>query len=221
LPTAEEPGYRVLGVIEDYRWEGEFGAPHHTLFELLDPDATDGYPAESLLMRMRPGSGGTEEESLLHALRACAPGWNFRIAALESMRADRHREQLAVPIIGLVVAGFLVLTVGLGLVGVLWQNVTRRTQEIGVRRAMGATAAQVRGQILGEMIALATAAILLGTLVVVQAPLLGLFPALSWSEYALALVLATVLVLGLVVVCGLYPSWLATRIGPARALQYE
>lgn len=221
LATPESPGMQVLGVIDHYRWQGEYGAPHHTMFTLVDPLDTSGSYVEDLLVRMRPGAGASEEEKLLTSLRLAAPGWSFRIDSLESMRTALHRRQLAGPIIGLVVAGFLVLTVALGLVGVLWQNVTRRTQEIGVRRALGATASQVRAQVLGEMIALATAAIGLGTLLVAQAPLLGLFPALTWIEYGLALALATLLVLGLVVVCGLYPSWLATRIGPARALQYE
>ena len=43
------------------------------------------------------------------------------------------------PMIIAVVALFLVFMVGLGLVGVLWLSVTRRTAELGLRRAMGAT----------------------------------------------------------------------------------
>ena len=40
--------------------------------------------------------------------------------------------------VGGLVAGFLMVMVGLGLIGVLWQNVTQRTREIGLRRATGA-----------------------------------------------------------------------------------
>ena len=42
------------------------------------------------------------------------------------------------------ITSFLMIMVGLGLVGVLWLNVTRRTAELGLRRAMGASSISVR-----------------------------------------------------------------------------
>ena len=42
------------------------------------------------------------------------------------------------------IAGFLLLMVALGLTGVVWQSVTQRIREFGLRRAKGATIANVR-----------------------------------------------------------------------------
>ena len=70
-------------------------------------------------------------------------------------------------------------------------------------------------------IALTTVAVILGALLFMQAPLLGIASWVSWKVYALGLVASLAILYYLVVLCGLYPSWLATRILPARALQYE
>ena len=220
-PTPDDPFYRVVGVVDDYRWLGEFGAPHHTYFHLIDTANNSWYPPYHMLVRVRPGTPLTFEEELVGVLRGVGPDWNVRLQPLAEIRRSMHREQLAGPVIGLVIAGFLVLTVGLGLVGVLWQNVTRRTSEMAVRRAMGASGDAVRGQILGEMLALATVAMVLGSLVFVQAPLLGILQDVAVGELALAIAAAAAFVYVLVTVCGLYPGWLATRIQPAQALQYE
>ena len=66
------------------------------------------------------------------------------------------------------------LMVALGLLGVLWQNVTQRTREIGLRRAKGAAKVDVQRQILGEIGVMTTLALLAGVLVVVQFPLLDI-----------------------------------------------
>ena len=61
-----------------------------------------------------------------------------------------------------VIAGFLLLMVAMGLTGVLWQTVTQRTREIGLRRAKGATAGDIRTQILGELVVMTSIAVLAG-----------------------------------------------------------
>ena len=72
------------------------------------------------------------------------------------------------------VAGFLMLMVALGLLGVLWQNVTQRTREMGLRRAKGAAKVDVQRQILGEIGVMTTLALLAGVLVAIQFPLLDI-----------------------------------------------
>ena len=74
------------------------------------------------------------------------------------------------------VAGFLAIMVALGLTGVLWLAVTRRTREIGLRRAKGATRGDIRFQILGEIVILTSFALLPGVLLALQLPLVGALP---------------------------------------------
>ena len=68
---------------------------------------------------------------------------------------------------------------------------------------------------------LATVASVIGGVLFLQLPILQMFAWIPWHVYLMALALALVVLYSLVAVCGLYPSWLATRVKPAEALQYE
>jgi putative ABC transport system permease protein len=120
-----------------------------------------------------------------------------------------------------VVAGFLVFNVALGLFGVLWYSINRRRAEVGLRRALGAHAGHISGQILGESLALATFALIAGVFIAMQAPIIGLGESISTGIYFIAMLAAAVLIYLLVVVCALHPSQLAARIQPAAALHNE
>jgi len=216
-----EHDYRVVGVLSDYRRDGEISQSPYISFAPVDYDDAEEYPARLFMVRVRPGTTSVIEEEMSTVLHALAPDWEFDFKWLPERRRDALRSKLLTLIIGGTVAGFLLIMVGMGLVGVLWQNVTRRTRELGLRRALGATATGVRWQILGELLALATVAVVLGALLFMQAPLLGIASWVSWKVYALGLVASLAILYYLVVLCGLYPSWLATRVLPARALQYE
>jgi putative ABC transport system permease protein len=123
--------------------------------------------------------------------------------------------------VGAVIAGFLLLMVSLGLIGVLWQNVTRRTREIGLRRALGAAGGDVQVQILTELLIATLAGVVLGAVVVVQVPLLNLFASVSAGVYAMALLVSAAAIGLITLAAGFYPSWLATRVQPADALREE
>ena len=124
-------------------------------------------------------------------------------------------------ILGSMVAVFLVVMVFLGLTGVLWQNVTRRTSEIGLRRALGATGLAVNLQILVEVTLLSTVAVVAGVILIAQLPILGVFRVVTPTAYAIGTGSALATIYGLTLLCGVYPSWLAGRVQPAQALHYE
>jgi putative ABC transport system permease protein len=176
-----------------------------------------------VFLRVRPGTTAATEKEILDRFRAIAPTWSFDIDWLEENREQQIHQQLAPIVIGGLVAGFLLLMVGLGLTGVLWQNVTLRTREIGLRRAVGATGSAVRWQVLLELQVLSALAIGLGALVAGQLPLLELdmLPRFEPLVLVQSLVVSGLLLFLLTTACGLYPSWLATRIHPAEALHYE
>ncbi len=221
----QEPGEgdvisRVVGVTDDYRHFGELGDTPYVTFSGVDLQNGDDIP-EEMLIRVRPGTTAAFEEILVETMQNVVPNWSYDTQLLDQSRHRHIMGRIGPLIISAVIAAFLIIMVGLGLVGVLWQSVTRRTGELGLRRALGASSRSVRYQILGELWALTTCAVVLGTVVMIQLPLFGASFGASWSVIAGGLTLATLVIYGFVTFCGLYPTWLATRVKPATALQYE
>jgi putative ABC transport system permease protein len=118
-------------------------------------------------------------------------------------------------------SSLLVSMLILGLMGVLWQNITRRTKEIGLRRANGATRGQIFGQIIGEMLFLATAGIVPGILIIVQLLFLDSFGYISHTIHIVAMTVSALVLYCMVAACSLYPGYMATRVSPAEALHCE
>jgi putative ABC transport system permease protein len=226
--TKEKVEERVVGLIDDFRKNGEFAElsgyviyRNDLTFKPGAPEGQRGEPLRSLLIKVRPGATAALEEKLLARLQSEAKDWSFGIKPLVEMRASVFQEYL-VPMAAFgLVAGFLLIMVGLGLTGVLWLNVTQRTKEIGLRRAKGATRRRIYKQILGELFIVTTIGLLVGTLVVVQFPLLDLLGFASPEVYTASIFISLGLIYLLTTVCGLYPSLLAARIHPAEALHYE
>ncbi len=216
----EEYEYRVLGVVSTFRRQGEFTPPVKVLFEAMWPSTPVRFPRRHLQIKLTAGTTAAFEETIMKTLRGVAPRWSYDLQAIEAKRESYLRERLA-PIFAVsLVAVFLMVMVALGLMGVLWQNVTQRTRELGLRRAKGATKQNIYRQILSELLVVSGLGILLGMVVVAQVPILDFVP-LDADIFASALGLSAVILLSLTAVCGLYPSWLATRIRPAEALHYE
>ncbi len=223
--TADDPytffDGRIVGVIRGYREKGEYSSPKPFAFfrrSLSKPtDDMLGWMA----IKIKPGTPRSFEEQLMNALNGAARDWSFQILSLEDIRESTLGRTRALVAIAVIVAGFLMLMVGFGLLGVLWQSVTQRTSEIGLRRAQGASAADVYRQILGELFFITTLALIPGILLIVQFPLLNLIGDLKPSVYFYSIALSIILIYMLTFVCGLYPGWLAARIRPAEALHHE
>ena len=106
----------------------------------------------------------------------------------------------------------------------MWQSVTQRMREFGLRRAQGASGAAVSRQVIAELVVMTSFAVVAGLILVAQIPLLPLPPevALMPGSVFFSGVAAAVLAVYLVtLLCAWYPSRLATRVPPAVALHYE
>ena len=206
---------RIVGVVSDYRRGGEFADPGLFVFQRLGPEDRSSY-----LVKVRAGTPLAAQERIDRRLRAVAPGYSVGITTLAEDRASAFKLTL-VPLFALGVVSALVLgMVALSLSGVLWQRATLRVEEIGLRRALGGSAASVFAQLTGEMLVVASAGVLAAAALIVQLPLLDLLD-YGGGTYALSLTLAALVVYGLVVVCSLYPGRLACRVRPAEALHSE
>ncbi|HEY2829865.1 MAG TPA: ABC transporter permease [Thermoanaerobaculia bacterium] len=214
--------YRVIGVVDRFRKDGEFSTEHvNMVFGRLNFQAVKEEVPSNLLIRLRPGTPADFEEKLNKRLHAVAPDFAVRVRHMDQMRTFVNNLMMAPAIAGSVIAAFLIIMVALGLSGVLWQSVTRRTRELGLRRALGATSGAVHRQVLIEVALLSSLAVAVGVCVIAQLPLLGAFHLVSPSACAIGLLAAAATIYAITLTCGLYPSWLAGKVQPAQALHYE
>jgi putative ABC transport system permease protein len=222
----EHRAQRVVGVVEAYREDGEVdGEVAQALYRKplveTDPSKMENRPPGTLILRMQPGTTASFEEPLLKHLQAVAKEWAFDVKPMTEMRSSMITFAVAPVAAVSLVAGFLMLMVAMGLTGVLWQNVTQRTREIGLRRAKGAERVRVQRQILGEIFVMTSMAVAVAAVLAAQVPIVSPFYWVQPHVYVLGFIMAALVVYVLTVLCGWYPSHMATRIEPAEALRYE
>jgi putative ABC transport system permease protein len=220
---AEEPEYsqRVVGVVSEFRKGGEFAQPGNIAFDRANLNDPKVRPPRNIAVRVRPGTSADFEEKLATRMQNTVREWGFDVRSIANIKEESNRFRVTPLVIGALVSAFLLIMVGLGITGVLWQSVTKRTKEIGLRRVAGATVRDVFIQIVGELLVVTTVAVVIGLAVVVQVPLLDLVSAVSPTVYTLSIVTSVAVVYLLAFGASLYPSWLATRIQPVEALRYE
>ena len=211
---------RVVGLIEQFRADDPLSESRPAILLRVSPQDTAWGEASAMLLRVRPGAGAALERRMTTEIMAIAKGWNVGITALPEQRAAQLKRALT-PLVALgLVCVFLIVNVAMGLFGVLWQTINQRRAEIGLRRAMGASAGVISGQVVGEILVVTTFGLALGLLVAAQFPLLGVLNVRP-AVYTQAMLLATGLVYVLTTLCALYPSRLAAAIHPAVALREE
>jgi predicted permease len=114
------------------------------------------------------------------------------------------------------------LLAAVGLYGVLAYTVAQRTREIGLRMALGADAARVRGMVLGQVARMTVIGAGIGVLAALalgrtaESLLFGLEGRDPVVTIGAALILALV-----ALAAGWVPAWRACRVEPMQALRYE
>jgi putative ABC transport system permease protein len=173
----------------------------------------------SILLKVKPQADAAFEAKLFKSL-SNAIGTSIEIEHLDKKLVTKNKVMIVPMIIALIVVGFLIINVALGLFGVLWYNINKRKSEIGLRRAVGATGNSVSRQLVGEALVLSTFALIIGSFFAVQFPLLNVFN-LPGSVYIIALFFAVVFIYLLVIICALYPGKQAAAIYPAVSLHED
>lgn len=121
-----------------------------------------------------------------------------------------------------VLGGIALLLAAIGLYGVMSYSIGQRTQEIGIRMALGASPAAVRGAVLGSGMALAAGGIGAGlVLCVISGRFAGrvLYQVSGTDPGTFAAVAAFLFVVA--ALAALVPARRATRIDPVKALNQE
>jgi len=120
------------------------------------------------------------------------------------------------------IAAISLLVGGIGIMNIMLVSVTERTREIGVRKAVGATDADIRNQFLVEAVATTLvggiAGIVLGWSITVLASFVMPFaPIVTLSSIVVALLFSA----AVGIFFGWYPARRAARLDPIEALRYE
>jgi putative ABC transport system permease protein len=209
--------FKVVGVVDKFKAKGEFMADHPALFQLIEKDNDWN---SNILIKTKPGTDANFEAKLVKDIALMLPGWGIEVSYLKESRENRSKLTLVPILIFLIVSGFLLTNVALGLFGILNLSIAKRRNEIGLRRAMGATENKVTIQFLGEIWVLATLSLIIGLLFVVQFPLMNVFD-IARGVYITAIFAAVAVIFLIVTLCAWYPSRQASRLHPALALHEE
>ncbi|QNI30208.1 ABC transporter permease [Alloacidobacterium dinghuense] len=209
---------RVIGVIADVR---ESSAEDNGGAQMYLP-ATKNFGPEGCYLVVRsklpPATLGTSLMRTLQEMNPGQPATEFRPiqALVDHAVSPRKFFVLLVSIF----AGLGLLLASLGIYGVISYSVTRQTQEIGIRMALGATRSKVQLGVIGRTMRLALIGILLGgaaSFVMARAIaslLYGTEPTDPETFAGMVLLLGSVALLA-----GYLPARRASRIDPMIALR--
>jgi putative ABC transport system permease protein len=119
-------------------------------------------------------------------------------------------------------AGLALVLASIGLFGVLSSLVSQRTQEIGIRMALGAQTKDVLSMVLGEGFRMVALGVIIGVAagVALSRYLASLFFGVSPASPG-TYVQVALLMMGIALVACLLPAWRAIRVNPMVALRYE
>ncbi len=212
-PTAE-----VVGVAADSRADGLEQAPFHTLYQ---PD-TQSNPQSTLLVRTA-GSMDRIAPRVVETIRGLDPNRPIdHVQTLEEIRDETIAPQrLNATLIGLfALLALAIATVGVA--GVLAFSVSQRTNELGIRLALGAQRGTILRMILGEGAAMAAIGLVVGGLAAI--PLSRMLTGLLFGVEPIdpaTIAVSAALLLAVALVAAWIPARTATAVDPMTALRGE
>jgi len=225
--------YRVVGIFEHKG--GMFGSNDNfvaipiSAFDEQFPEVKNGH-GDTIHIATVPKRAEDvqalieEETAILRARRGLRPNQPNDFALFTSQAQLEQFQQITggVAAAMLIIAGIALLVGGVGVMNIMLVNVTQRTREIGVRKAIGATRRDIATQFLVEAVTLTGVGGALGIGVGLGAALLA---RVVFDFEAAAPLWAVLLGFGVStavgVAFGLWPAVKASRLDPIEALRYE
>ena len=223
--------YEVIGVFEHD--QGLFLGPGVDIFAIIPlSDFKKQYPeAKELVMAFTVPPNvniETAQAEVIQAMRRLrhVPAGNendFELSSPDFLSNLWNQLTGALVILTTVISSIGLLVGGIGVMNIMLISVTERTQEIGVRKAIGARRADVRLQFLFEAVVLTlvggTIGILIGagisTLVRTFVPSIPATLSYLWVSIGFAISV------GVGLFFGFYPANLAANLDPIDCLRYE
>jgi predicted permease len=165
--------------------------------------------------------------SVVSAVRARVAGPTedqpiFGVETMEQIISDSLTERRFTMLLLIIFASTALVLAAVGIYGVMSYAVSRRTHELGVRLALGASRNEILRLVVGEGMVLAA----IGTAVGLTAAL-GLTRLMASLLYGVrpadpaTLAAASLLLAGIALLACYIPAWRATKVDPLVALRYE
>jgi predicted permease len=219
--TASKVRLEIVGVVRDVHDHDHREAPYRRFYvSYFQP--IDGITTANFEVRTAGNSG-----AVMTMLRSEVSNFNRNLPILhikeerDLMDRDLVYESLLAKLSAIFAALAIVLAT-IGLYGVMSYAVSRRTNELGIRMALGAAASTVRGMVLRESLLLIGAGAVIGI-----GAALGLTRLIKSFLYGLSAMdpisfgAAALLLIGVGALAGYLPARRASKIDPMIALRYE
>ena len=223
--------FEIIGVLSEKGAQGGWGNPDE---QLLIPLSTAKYRVfgsdriRSLAVQVRDDvpleQGMVDIERVLrreHRIRPGGPN-DFQIRNQRDILATQQEATEVFTYLLASIAAVSLVVGGIGIMNIMLVSVTERTREIGIRKALGATRANILLQFLIEALALCLVGGVLGILAGVGTAV-GLAKFMQWNTFIspTAIVVAFTFSAAVGLVFGLWPARRAAMLDPIQALRYE
>lgn len=218
--TLDRVKLQVVGVARDSKYDEPTEDTRPFLYTSLDQGGA--LDRETVILRTASAPAGLSKalRAAVHSLDPVLPVFDLR--TLDDVLRERADKERGISVLLGAFGAMALLLASLGLYGVMTYAVTRRTREIGVRIALGATPSQVSSLVARDGLWLALAGLAIGgTLSLPMAYALGalLFGVQIADVAAFALICGGLV--GVAVIASWLPARRAGRLDPVFALRTD